>query len=181
MAFMAPLVTSLTTSLTGVGITSSGLGAVGTGITALGTLQQLSFQQKVAQNQAILSQQQADDARERGQIEQQEQDFDAAMQMGAETARLAASGFDVTAGSLGRRRSYQKLLARRDSLRIRNDSEREAVGFENQAQNARTEAKGFGLQQVFSLFEGATNFGSSLIGEATLVNRRKAARVGRTA
>lgn len=181
MAFITAAATAVSGALTAAGVSSTALSLTGTVVSTIGTLAGLSYQARVAKNQAIANDQAAEDAIQRGQIEQQEQDFAAAEQLGQQTAQLATSGFDVTAGSLGQRRSYTRLLARRDALRIRNNAEREAVGFRNQAQNNRDEAAGFGTQQIFTAFEGAAEAGGSLIGEATMVNRRKARTLRRSA
>lgn len=180
MAFAAPLVAAAQTGIAAIGGAST-LSAIGTGIGIIGSLRQANYQKAIADNQAQLMQQQAEQTRRRGEIEQQETDFAALREMGANEARRAGTGFSLGSTSFNRSRRLEGILARRDALRIRDNAEREALGLQNRAESARLEGKLTKQAGIFNAVGGAFTLGGDLISGATLANKRKAAELGLTA
>ena len=148
-------------------------------ISTVGGLAMGSYQNRVAQNEAILAQQAAQDAREAGQIQQQEQDFAALQQMSAEEGRMAASGFSLNSQAFSRRRQLNKILARRDALRIRTEAERTGQSFDNRAAAAKAEGKAARFGNFLTVAQGGLEIGDTLISSATRVNRKKAEEINR--
>jgi len=161
---------------------SSLLTAASLASTAVGTVakfQQNKFQQKMLEQQAKVAEENAARERFAGQIDQQERDFVALQEMDARVARQAASGLSLQSSSFRRRRRTDRVLARKDALRIRNEAEVRATNFENQAASRRAEADMAGSAATFSLFEGVLGAGQDLITGAEFVNRQTARKTRR--
>lgn len=115
-----------------------------TAITAAGAFQQSSmakaqakYERKIAENQAL-------DARQRAEVEEDEKRRQIAQTVGSARARQAANGLlvDDTSDST----NFQLLddltvAGELDILRIRDNGEREARGFDQQAELARVRGK----------------------------------------
>lgn len=177
MAFLAPVGAALASGTAAIGGAST-LTALATGVSVIGGLAQARFQGQVADNQAQLLEQQATQARQRGEIEQQETDFAALAEISRNQARRAGSGFELGSTSFNRARRVETLLARRDALRVRDNAEREALSLQSGAATAKAESQGAKRAGLFNAVGGAFTFGSDLIGSATLANKKKTAQLG---
>ena len=128
---------------------------------------QAAFQAQVARNNAILSQRAADDARKRGRIEETQRRQLTRQQIGQQEVRLAGSGqvigqgsaLDITVDTAG--------VGELDALTIRNNAEREALGFEIQGVNFAAGAGALDARGRSAITAGRTAaFGTLLTGVA---------------
>jgi len=131
----------------GAGGAALALAVAGTAVSVSGNIQQgkaakakADFQSQVAKNNAIVAQRNADDARQRGRIAAGERDLKTRQQIGRQRVSLAASGQEVDTGSGLEITSDSAALGKLDSLRIVNNSEREAAGLESQSANFAADA-----------------------------------------
>lgn len=176
MAFLAPVAGA-------AGGLSAGtlISAVGTLFGAMSQMQMAKYQAAVAERNAAVAEDNAKKQREVGQVDQQEQDFEARAILAEEQNRQAASGFQLSSTAFARRNATLRILARRDALRIRDDAERKAISFENEAQGHLESAQMSRMSGRNALIGGLFGVASDLVGGATLVNRTTASRVSRTA
>jgi hypothetical protein len=178
MAFLAPAAAGASS---GISMLGSVLSGVGTLIGAMGQMQMANYQAAVAERNAQIARENAKTQRQVGQIDQQEQDFEAAMVMSEERAKQAGSGFQLNSTAFQRRNTTMRMLARRDALRIRDDAERKAIAFENEAQGEVESAQMSRMAGRNSMLQGVLGFGTSLISGAASVNRIRANQISRGA
>ncbi len=99
------------------------------------------YQAQVDRNNAILADRQAADARERGEVELQEQRRKAQQILGKQRAAFASRGVELGVGSpldiIGDTATFGEL----DAVTIRNNADREGLKFEAQAMNFRSGAQ----------------------------------------
>lgn len=172
MAFLAPIGAAIAKGVTAIGGAST-LSTIATGVGMAGSFVASQYQAGVARNQADLLTQQAEQARERGQINQQETDFEAFNIMGQNQTRRAGSGFSTSSTSFNASRRMERMLARRDAYRIRDDAQRESLSLLNQAAAKKSEAKALNFGSFLDLAGGGFELGGDLISSATLVNKKK--------
>lgn len=190
MAFVVPALAAVgtmvgasaaTAASTGAIVASTALSVGSTLVSGIAAFQQNRMQAKLAKQQAEIAQENAKRARFRSQVEQQDQDILARAVLGELASSQAASGLDFASGSFASRRKAAQILARKDSLNIRQGGELEAQNFEQQALDARFEAKQAKRAGTFSLLSTAFDTGSSLISGASKINKIKAAGIRRQA
>lgn len=104
---------------------------------------QARFNAQVARNNSIIAERRAADARERGKIEEARQKERTRQLIGRQRAAAAAQGVVVDEGSALDITSDTAGLGELDALTIRNNAEREALGFSAQASNFRTQSQVF--------------------------------------
>jgi hypothetical protein len=181
MAFLAPVAGAVGGASGGISMLGSVLSGVGTLIGAMGSMQMANYQAAVAERNAQIADENAKTQRQIGQIDQQEQDFEAAMVLSQERAKQAGSGFQLNSTAFQRRNTTLRMLARRDALRVRDDAERKAVAFENEAQGELESARMSKMAGRNSMLQGVLSFGTSLISGASQVNRIRANQISRGA
>lgn len=98
------------------------------------------FQSKLARNNAEISEWQADDAKRRGRREEDKLRMRAASIKGAQIARMAANGIDLSQGTALNILTDTDLLAESDVLLARDNTAREVWGFKQQGANYRANA-----------------------------------------
>ena len=150
-----------------------GLGAslLGTGFSTLAAVQGAKFQSRLAIINAKISEDNAERAAFRAQVEAQDQDRLAAAVIGDEISKQAGSGLNLRSGSFAGKRLSLKQLARLDSLRIRQEGDLEAFGFLQEARVSRAEASAFKRKAKFAIISGVLTgvgqiAGSSLVSGA---------------
>jgi len=102
---------------------------------------QNDYQAAILRNNKILADRKADDARERGENEAFQNDLQTRQIIGRQVTQIANTGQEVNTGSGLEITSDTASLGRLDSLRIVNNAEREALGFESQGMNFESEAR----------------------------------------
>jgi len=143
--------------------------------------QMAMYQAKVAENNAIVAQDNAKQQRQVGAIDQQEQDFEALAVLAEERAKQGASGFTLNSTAFQRRNATLRMLARRDALRIRDDAERKAIAFENQASGELASARMSEMEADNALTAGKYNSLSTLIGGASMISNQFSSMLSRRA
>jgi len=146
-------------------ITSLALTAIGGAVQGFSAMASANYNAKVAENNALMMQQQADQARFRGNIDAQTQDMKTKAILGQQLAQQGASGFDINSKSAIDLRASTAQLGRLDSLTKKNNAEREAYGFEVKKTDYLATAAG---QQA----AGFNNMFGSLIGTASGVSNK---------
>jgi len=106
------------------------------------------YKNAVARNNATLAQRRADDARQRGEIAENEKRKETALIIANQRAVLAANGIVVDTGSALDITTDTAEVGEVDALTLRANFEREALGFEAQGMNFINEGQ-------MAAFEGA--------------------------
>lgn len=126
---------------------SLAIAAVGTGASIYGQVQagqaasaQANYKAAVDRNNAILASRAAGDARAQGEVAAAKQAQAGAQLVGRQRAVLASNGVVVDTGSAADLTAETKGQNRLDELTIRNNAERQALGFEAQGMNYQSQA-----------------------------------------
>lgn len=122
------------------GLASAAVGAVGAIQQGNAAAASANYNAKVNENNNILAQRAAEDARKRGEVEAQEHNRKVSALRGKQTAMMAANGLDVTSGSPLDILTDTAQMGALDTQTIRNNAEREGLGYEAQGMNFRAEA-----------------------------------------
>lgn len=168
----AATASTLSTVGTVLSASSAALGVVSSYTSAKATKQGL-------EDQAAQEEANAASVREAGNIKAQDADFDALVQIGEAESSMAGSGFFLGSKTSMRQRRLNRLSARRNSLRIIDDSERQAVAADQRAASARSSAAG--ISPFFAGITSAIAGTSSLISSATAINPKTQMRITKTA
>lgn len=115
------------------------------------------------------------------QVEAQETDFEAAAAMEQQLAQQAASGLDLSSGSFQAARRKNKVTARLNTLRVRQEGEIDAANYRQEASDARTKKRQLGTQLIFDAVAGGINTGASLIERSARIDAAKARSITRQA
>lgn len=133
---------------------------------------QAEYQAAIQRNNAIIANQNANvaldyakDARLRGDMEAEQFSGKVRQLEGQQKAVLAANGVQVGAGTALDITAETKQIGQLDALTIRSNSEREALGFENQAVNFQAQSQNQAASANLSSFAGA-NAASAANGRA---------------
>lgn len=117
-----------------------GASVLAAGVSAYSTIQQTNeaaaaarYQEQVAENNAAIARAKAADALERGRVEEREQQIKTSQILGQFRASAASRGVDVDAGSALDIQGDIEELGRLEAAQVISNSQREALGFENQA------------------------------------------------
>lgn len=165
---MCEPISASTAAYIAIGSTVASTGATLIGQQAAGKAAQAkaNYESKVASNNQIVAERNAADARERGKAQEQEHRIKIAQLKGRQRVVQAANGIEIDSGSALDILSDTAEIGELEALTIRNNAERQAVNFENQAQD-------FGVSSANSIIAGqnqsdAANFSSfgTLIGGA---------------
>jgi hypothetical protein len=155
-------------SATAAGLTATQLGLMGastiagiggTLFSAYSSYQQGKYAEKVARNNAIAAEYQAQDAERRGQIEERQVRLRAAQLGGQQRSALAANGVQLGSGSALDVLSDTAMMGEADALTARHNAQMEAWGYRAQASNYRAEGAG-------ARAAGTSNAVGSLLGGA---------------
>lgn len=157
---------------TGVGTLAAGLGVVGSIYSTVYGMKQAKIAERVANENA-------ERATFTGQVSAQDADIEAAAAIAAEEESNAFSGFDKSSGTFARVSRRNRILARRDAERIRNDADLESYQYKVQATEARTERRNIGFKGMLDTIGGVIDMKTSLISDASLVNQRTARNINK--
>ena len=161
-----------------LGIASLALGAVGTITQAAGAAQtaeanraQATYQAQVAENNQIIANQNAMQARAAGAQEAAIQGQKTKAEVGGIKAAQAASNIDVNSGSALDVRSSASQLGELNSLTIRSNAARQAYGYETQGLAYQGEAALDQSRAASAVAAGNTAIAGSLLGGAGSLSR----------
>lgn len=147
-------------------LAGTAVSALGTAAGTMASMQQASYQARVAERNAQMESEAARDAYDRGTLERQRYQRQVSQQMGAQRAALAANGVDVGYGSAAAVQGDAAMIAAEDIATINKNTEREARGFDISAFNARTQAAAARQARSGALVQGIFGIGSTLLGGA---------------
>jgi hypothetical protein len=133
---------------------------------------QASYQASIAQNNQIIANQKAEDAIARGELEERQHRVQIAQLMGKQRAGAASRGVIVDAGSALDITLDTAAIGELEALTIRDNAEREALGFRQQADMFGSDAAFLGSTGK-SLSSGAAlaGFSSMLTSAAPVANK----------
>jgi hypothetical protein len=120
--------------------------AVGQVVSSVGASSQQKFQSEQAKSNAVLARRSADDSRQRGEVAEIQAQRELNLKIGAQRATAAANGVVVDQGSALDLTVDAAKFGKLDQLQIRNNAEREALGFEARA--AQFDAEADNLQRA---------------------------------
>ena len=134
---------------------------VGTAVSAYGSYEQGQTQKKVADYNAKMQRQAADDALQRGSIASAEHQDKVRKMIGRQTAIGGASNLDLSGGSFQQVQDQTQQYGQLDSLRLMSNAQREAWGMNASAditewQGNRAQTAGY-IGAGASLLSGASN------------------------
>jgi hypothetical protein len=172
-ASTAAAATATATTLSSI---TTGLQVVGTVAGMASAMSQASYNSKVAENNAIIADQNAQEAILDSQKEAQQRGLAAQAEMGDLLANQAASGLNLGSGSYALARKSQAELAARDTEIVTADGRRRAENYQQQATDFRSEAAQQKAAGRWSIIEGGLGIASSAVSGATRVNKIKAKR-----
>lgn len=125
----------------------------GTAMSAVGQMQAgkaqsaaAKHEQLVANNNAIIANRMADDARKRGDVEEEDHRRKTAALQARQVTVMAANNLDVTSGSPLDVLGDTATLGELDALTIRANARREALGHQAQAMNFEAQGQAAGLK-----------------------------------
>jgi Zn-dependent metalloprotease len=135
---------------------------------------QAKYQAAVETNNATIAGWQAQDATQRGQIEEQRQRLATARLRGAQRAGMASNGVEIDSGSPLDVLMDTAQLGQLDALTIRSNAEREAYGLRNQQSNLTAQAGLTRMAGRSAQTAGYISAGSTLLSTAATAYDRKA-------
>ncbi|WP_156948444.1 virion core protein, T7 gp14 family [Marinobacterium jannaschii] len=121
------------------------------------------YNQAVANNNAIIANRMADDALERGKVEESQHRKKVEALKGSQRAAMAANGIDLDSGSALDILGDTAEMGEYDALMIRSNAQRDADGYRNQGVNYRA-------QGAMAKHQGNTGAMSTLLGTASSVS-----------
>ena len=157
----------------------TGISAASTMMGGVVGMMQANQQADIDRQNAILADENAEDALERSREEETRHRRQSAALFGEQIARMAANGLDVGSGSPLKALGDTKVLEEEDAGRIRESGRREAYTFSVEASNLRSRARSrkrgaiFGLGK--SLITGASQFGRNAFGSSAFKTRGRTA------
>lgn len=169
-------------ALLGIGGGAASAGAIGTLSTVLGgasALMTTMYQRNIAKMEAATADDNAKRAVFASQVNQQDRDMEAAVAIASAQEARTSSGFAATSGTFQRADRRNRVLARRDSERIRQEGLLEGSQYAAQAAASRAEAQNLGFSAMFDAAGSYLNYRSSLINDASLVASTKANQINR--
>lgn len=128
--------------------------AVGAGVSAYGQAQSAQYQAAVARNNAAMAANNAKYALDAGEVQAQDQGMKDAQAQGRAKALAGASGLDMSSGSFNAVFEGNAESSNLNQLRIRNDAQMKAYGFNVQGENFSNDA---GLAEMKGNFGVATS------------------------
>ena len=153
----------VTTALMGV---SMALGAFGQIQQGRAQSAAASYQAAQDQRNAAVAERQAQDAEHRGKIAERNQRSETAQLIAKQRAGLGASGLDMNSGSSLDIQADAAMMGELDALTVRNNFEREAWGYRQQAQNFQNSAAMASSTAKNAGTAGMIGAGASLLGGA---------------
>ena len=137
-----------------------------------------TYQARLADRNAVLQNDAAKDALERGRIADREYQQQQSQFQGEQRAALAANGIDPGFGSAAAVRGDTAVIGAQDAQTLRENSIREVKGFEIGAANYRAQAQASRQARTGALIEGVFGVANTVLGGATQYRKLQAGRAG---
>lgn len=122
-------------------IISTVVGLAGTAATGVATAQAQQAQAAQADRNAIIADRNAEDARQRGTVAEQDVQLRTRAMLGKQRNMLSERNISLSSGSALDILGDTAMFGKMDALTTRGNFEREAIGFETQQMNFRAEAE----------------------------------------
>lgn len=129
--------------------------------------EQAKYQAAVSRNNAVFAERQATDAIKRGKVEEAQRRLQTSKLLGQQRSAFAANNVAIDAGSPLDVLEFTAEQGELDALIIRNNAEREAVGFRFQGTNFRSQAQLDLARGRSAKSAGIASGIGSLLGEAS--------------
>lgn len=159
-------------------VASAVVGAGGALYAGKAAQQQGAYEAKIADRNAHLADQQAQDANERGFKEARDYQRKVAQIKGQQQAAQAANGIDTDFGSALQTQEDTAMIAAEDARTIYGNTENEVKGFEINAFNYQAQGRAAKAKGNAAMTAGIFGAASSLLGGATQFGKIKAGQGG---
>lgn len=140
--------------------------------------QQAGYEARVANQNARLESERANDALERGRTEKRRYQQEAGQQAGRQRAAIGANNIDLSFGSAFDVRADTLQAGAEDVATIDRNTLRETRGFEINAMNFRSEAMSARRRRTAAYISGGLQIASTALGAATQYKRMSYGRGG---
>lgn len=155
-------------------LVASAVAAAGSAVSTFTAVQQQRYQAAIADRNAKMENEAARDALNRGEIEARRYQQEASQRMGAQRAALAANGIDTSYGNAAFVQADMARATQEDVATIRENSVRQARGFDLAAANSRAQANASRSAATGTAIAGVFDFGSTVLGGVQQHRRAKA-------
>lgn len=155
---------------------AAALATAGQAVSTISAVRQSNFEARVADRNAQMERQSAQDAIERGRVEDARYQKQLSQRMGAQRAALAANGIDLSFGSAADFLTDTAVIGQEDSATIRENAMRETRGFEISAANYQGQASAARSRATGQAIGGALSTVSTALGGAQQFQKMKAGR-----
>lgn len=146
---------------------AAGVSAVGTGFSAIQASQQAKYQSKVADRNADLANEAAQNEQQNTRMAALDHYRKQAQLKGQQRAALAANGVDLSFGNAADLQGDTEMLGNEDVTRLYAQGSQRARGFEVEASNFSGEAAAKRQASTGALIGGALNVGSTALSGAS--------------
>lgn len=158
-------------------IVATATGVLGAGMQVMGQAQQAnaaaasaSYQAGMMRNQQIIAQRNAEDAKRRGVLAEEQQRLKTGQIIGSQRAALAAQGADINSGSPLDIQTDTARAGELDALTIRSNTAREVYNYQAQAAGAGAQASLLDMQASNATAALPYTIGSTLLGSASSIS-----------
>lgn len=146
-----------------LGIAAASVLAAGKVVEGINTGRSLRYQARLAERNAALDRAAAQDALERGRVEEMRQGRKTAQMVGAQRAAIAANGVEVDFGSMGDVTDDTRMVGFEDARTIRQNAARESKGYEISAWNRTADASAKKSQAGAAVWASAFDAAGTLL------------------
>lgn len=116
------------------------IGAGGTLFSAYSQNKESKYNAKIAQNNALINENLAKDAENRGAVDEANHRLKVAQMKSSQRAKFGATGADVNVGSALEVQADTAMMGELDALTIRSNAAREAYGYRGNAANIKSQS-----------------------------------------
>lgn len=155
-------------------IAATAMQTAGQIVQGVNTAKQMRYSAKINEINANMDRKAAQDALDRGRIEEQRQYRRNSQRMGAIRAAQAANGIETEFGSASDVQFDAKQIGWEDADTIRQNAAREATGFEINAWNREAQAKADRAGAKAAMWNTVFDVGSTILGGAQQYRKAKA-------
>lgn len=149
--------------------------AAGTIVSGVNTRKSLRYAAKISDRNAALDRAAAQDALERGRIEEERQGRRTRALLGDQRAAAAANGVEVDFGSMGYLQDDTRMVGFEDAQTIRQNAMRESKGYEISAWNRKADASAKRAQGGAAMWASVFEAGGTLLNAGSQFGKAQAA------
>lgn len=157
-------------------IAATAMQTVGTVVQGVNQSKALKYRANMAERNAAMDRAAAQDAVERGRIEEMRENRRTAQRLGAQRAAMAANGVEVDFGSAADLQEDTRMIGWEDASTIRENAMREAKGYEISAWNSEADAANSRAGAKAAIWQTVFDAGSTMLSGAQQYRKAQAPR-----